>query len=40
MGDCEAVTPVIVESLVKYHSGRFERLTRARGSGWGTVPGG
>jgi hypothetical protein len=25
---------------VKYHSGRFERLTRTRESGWGTVPGG
>ncbi|GAB3157566.1 hypothetical protein Mam01_71580 [Microbispora amethystogenes] len=40
MGDWEAVTLVIVESLVKYHSGRFGRLTRARVSGWGTVSGG
>ena len=28
MGDCEADTLVLVESLVKYHSGRFECLTR------------
>ena len=40
MGDCEAGTLVLVESLVKYHSGRFERLTRTRESGWGTVFGG
>ena len=30
MGDGEAHTPVWVESLVKYHSGRFERLTSVR----------
>ncbi len=30
MGDWEAVTLVMVESLVKYHSGRFERLTLVR----------
>jgi Family of unknown function (DUF6467) len=28
VGDCEARTPVQVESTVKYHSGRFERLTQ------------
>ena len=35
MGDCEAATLVVVESLVKYHSGCFGRLTRApyRGGG-------
>ena len=27
MGDCEAVTPVIVESSLKYHSGRTGCLT-------------
>ena len=27
MGDCEAVTLVVVESLVKYHSGRSGYLT-------------
>ena len=27
MGDCEAVTPVIVESLLKYHSDRIGPLT-------------
>ncbi len=27
MGDCEAVTPVIVESLLKYHSVDFRYLT-------------
>ncbi|GIH97978.1 hypothetical protein Psi01_86080 [Planobispora siamensis] len=30
MGDWEAATLVAVESLVKYHSGRFERLTWVR----------
>ena len=30
MGDCEAVTPVTVESLLKYHSGRIELLTSVR----------
>lgn len=30
MGDWEARTLVRVESLVKYHSGRFERLTLVR----------
>ena len=27
MGDCEAATPVVVESLLKYHSGRTGCLT-------------
>ena len=27
MGDCEAVTPVVVESLLKYHSDRIGLLT-------------
>ena len=30
MGDCEAVTPVIVESLLKYHSDRISYLTSVR----------
>ena len=30
MGDCEAVTPVNVESTLKYHSGRTECLTSVR----------
>ena len=30
MGDCEAVTPVIVESILKYHSGRTGCLTSVR----------
>jgi hypothetical protein len=35
VGDCEAQTLVWVESLVKYHSGRFDRLTRAHDLGRG-----
>ena len=35
MGDCETVTPVVVESLLKYHSDRIEHLTLARDPGWG-----
>ena len=35
MGGCEAATLVVVESLVKYHSGRFDRLTRAHDLGRG-----
>ena len=35
MGDYEAVTPVIVESLLKYHSDRIEHLTLAHDLGWG-----
>ena len=35
MGDCEAVTLVVVESLLKYHSDRIEHLTLARDPGWG-----
>ena len=27
MGDCEAATPVVVESLLKYHSDRIGHLT-------------
>ena len=27
MGDCEAATPVVVESILKYHSGRTRCLT-------------
>lgn len=27
MGDCEAITPVVVESLLKYHSGQVGVLT-------------
>jgi hypothetical protein len=27
VGDCEAVTPVVVESLLKYHSDRIGHLT-------------
>ena len=30
MGDCEAATPVVVESSLKYHSGRSEHLTSVR----------
>ena len=30
MGDCEALTPVGVESLLKYHSGRIGCLTSVR----------
>ena len=30
MGDCEAVTPVTVESTLKYHSGRSGCLTSVR----------
>ncbi len=30
MGDCEAVTPVMVESSLKYHSGRAGCLTSVR----------
>ncbi len=30
MGDCEAGTPVSVESTLKYHSGRSEYLTSVR----------
>ena len=30
MGDCEAATPVAVESTLKYHSGRFGYLTSVR----------
>lgn len=30
MGDCEAATPVVVESLLKYHSDRTECLTSDR----------
>ena len=30
MGDCEAATPVVVESSLKYHSGRFGHLTSDR----------
>src|SRR3989440_3865669 len=30
MGDCEAWTPVQVESTLKYHSGRFGYLTSVR----------
>ena len=35
MGDCEAVTLVMVESLLKYHSDRIGYLTSARDPGWG-----
>ena len=35
MGDCEAITLVVVESLVKYHSGRIGCLTLAHDLGWG-----
>ena len=35
MGDCEAVTLVVVESLLKYHSDRIEHLTLAHDLGWG-----
>lgn len=30
MGDCEAATPVVVESILKYHSDRTECLTSDR----------
>ena len=30
MGDCEAGTPVLVESILKYHSGRTGCLTSVR----------
>jgi hypothetical protein len=40
VGDCEAATPVVVESLLKYHSDRIGPLTSNRLSGSGTVPGG
>ena len=35
MGDLEAVTLVVVESLLKYHSDRIEHLTLAHDLGWG-----
>ena len=35
MGDCETVTLVVVESLLKYHSDRIEHLTLAHDLGWG-----
>ena len=35
MGDCEAATPVVVESLLKYHSDRIGCLTSARDPGQG-----
>ena len=35
MGDWEAVTLVVVESLVKYHSGRSGHLTWVRDPDWG-----
>ena len=30
VGDCEAATPVVVESSLKYHSGRIGNLTSDR----------
>ena len=30
MGDCEVAAPAVVESLLKYHSGRLGCLTRVR----------
>ena len=35
MGDCDASTPVGVESLLKYHSDRSGYLTLAHDLGWG-----
>ena len=35
MGDCEVITLVVVESLLKYHSDRIEHLTLAHDLGWG-----
>ena len=35
MGDCEAITLVVVESLLKYHSGHSGHLTSARDPGQG-----
>ena len=35
MGDCDASTPVGVESLLKYHSDRSGCLTLAHDLGWG-----
>ena len=35
MGDVEAATPVVVESLLKYHSDRSGYLTLAHDLGWG-----
>ena len=35
MGDCEAGTPVLVESSLKYHSGHSGYLTLAHDLGWG-----
>ena len=35
MGDCETVTLVVVESLLKYHSDRSGYLTLAHDLGWG-----
>ena len=35
MGDFEAITLVVVESLLKYHSDRIEHLTLAHDLGWG-----
>ena len=35
MGDCEAGTPVFVESSLKYHSGHTGYLTSARDPGQG-----
>ncbi len=35
MGDCDQVTLVVCESLVKYHSDRIGYLTLAHDLGWG-----
>ena len=39
MGDWEAVTPVAVESALKYQPGQVLTLTSSPESGRGTVPG-
>ena len=40
MGDIEAVTPVVVESLLGYHPSYIEVLTGGHETGHGTLSGG
>ena len=40
MGDLEAITPVVVESLLGYHPSYIEILTGGHESGHGTLSGG
>ena len=40
MGDLEAITPVVVESMLGYHPSYIEILTGGHESGHGTLSGG